>query len=124
MIVRYNWFGHETSQPVVKTYSRTLPSYSTDRQLAHWAKSELQLTGKIEWIGHPNEGHTHIEIATPRTFHMVKINHDDNSLTHETRPQNTHEMFSLIHRMHGIDLFASLWKGRAVKCPNDKGYVG
>ncbi len=97
----YNWFSKDHEEPVVETHSVSIPEFNTDRELANWAKKELKLTGKIDWIGHPEEGSTHIEIATPRVFNLVKVSHLDQNLTLETRPQTTYEMLSVIHRMHG-----------------------
>ena len=107
LINRYNWFDHRPVEPIVRTYEREIPNFPTDRALAHWVKKELKITGKIDWIGGGEVDDKSIEIVTPKLNHMIKVSKKSGKLVHETRQNNTFEMLSVMHRVHGYG--GGLW---------------
>lgn len=101
LIVRYSWYDHEEQEAITETVQKDIPGNMTDRELANWVKSELEVEGKIDWINRRKDGSLMVEIVTPRTFNMLTIKPESNEIVYETRAQTLFESLSVMHRMHG-----------------------
>ena len=101
LLTMYNWFDHEESEVTVTSHELNIPPFTTEKELARWAKQTLEIDGKIDWISPNPSEKIEVEIVTPKTSHLVKIQPQEGKIIHETRPQTPYESISVYHRVHG-----------------------